>query len=117
VPRGRLDAPSLRAQGLTQLHQVVAQVLQRSALIALGPEGPRQPGAADGAAMPQGEEGEQPFNGAGAHARQRPSAHGDAERAEEVDGERRDSHGSIPKPVGNNHQAPRQRPNARGARG
>jgi hypothetical protein len=35
----------------------------------------------------------------------------------EVDGERRDSHGSIPKPVGNNHQAPRQRPNARGARG
>jgi hypothetical protein len=58
--------------------------------------------------MPQREQRQQPFDGAGAHARERRSAHGDAELPEEVDGERRDSHGSITKPVGRKRPAPRQ---------
>src|SRR6478752_4380152 len=79
--------------------QVVTQVMERPAAGALRPEGAGQPGAVDGPAMPQGEQGQEPFDRAGAHPRQRLAAHGHAERSEEADREQGKGHRAVSKSV------------------
>src|SRR5688572_13077079 len=66
---------------------------------ALRPEGAGQPGARDGPAMAQGEQGQQPFDGAGADPRQRLAAHGHAQRSEEADSERGQGHRAVSQSV------------------
>src|SRR5207245_7074 len=77
-----------RPERLAQNDQVVAQVLFRLALGALGPQGSSQPGATDGAALTQCKKRQQPFDRTGTHAWKRLAANENPQRPEQANGQR-----------------------------
>jgi hypothetical protein len=84
----RAQAVRFAAQRVTQVGQASTQVVGGLAREAVGPERPREPGAIQFAAVPQGKQGEERLPLAGTQRRERLPCHSHVERSQQPDGQR-----------------------------